>query len=117
MSDLKRLAVKYVRDLAKSSYKKGDYCEICGSKTDLEFHHYYSMTALLEKWILQKGYKEEDIISVREEFIAEHTTHIYEDTVTLCKTCHKKLHKIYGIKPNLGTGEKQKRWVERMSNK
>ena len=51
--NLKRDLVKYVRDKAKSQYKKTSSCHICGSNTDLDFHHYYGLTELLETWIKQ----------------------------------------------------------------
>ena len=49
--DLKRDLVKYVRDKAKSKYKKDPHCFICGETEDLEFHHFYGMTELLDTWL------------------------------------------------------------------
>ena len=49
--DLKRDLVKYVRDKAKSGYKKETQCFICGDTEKLEFHHFYGMTELLETWL------------------------------------------------------------------
>ncbi len=46
MPRLKRDVVKYVRDKAKSKYKKGSACEICGETEQLDFHHFYSLTPL-----------------------------------------------------------------------
>ena len=48
---LKRDLVKYVRDKAKSKYKKGTECFICGSQENLDFHHFYGLTELLETWL------------------------------------------------------------------
>ena len=45
---LKRDLVKYVRDKAKSQYKKDTECYICGSTENLDFHHFYGLTELLE---------------------------------------------------------------------
>ena len=42
--NLKRDLVKYVRDRAKSRYKKDVECYICGNKESLDYHHYYSLT-------------------------------------------------------------------------
>ena len=53
--ELKRDLVKYVRDKAKSQYKKTSSCYICGSNADLDFHHYYGLTELLETWIKQNN--------------------------------------------------------------
>jgi hypothetical protein len=116
MSDLKRDEIKYIRDLAKSSYKKDKECKICGSTENLQFHHFYSMTALWNKFKLKAKIKIEtvqDILDYREQFKSAHHKEIYEDTVTLCKFHHmERLHKIYGKSPSLATAEKQKRWVE-----
>ena len=112
MPTLKRDVVKYVRDGAKSKYKKDDKCYICSEIEELDFHHYYSMTPLLNAWLKKTGYDPKFIKSVRDEFIEEHHKEVYEDTVTLCHTHHLKLHSIYGKNPGLHTATKQMRWVE-----
>jgi len=48
----KRVAIKHVRDRAKSAYVKQDHCFICGSEDDLELHHTTSLTLLFDKWWL-----------------------------------------------------------------
>lgn len=121
MNDLKRDEIKYIRDLAKSSYKKEDKCYICGSVENLQFHHYYALTALWNKFkkrcrINIKSVQ--DILDYREQFRSSHYREIYEETVTLCKFHHMdRLHKIYGKSPSLATAEKQKRWVEIQKDK
>lgn len=121
MADLKRDEIKYIRDLAKSAYTKNTECEICDSTEELQFHHYYSMTLLWEKWKKKEKISidsVEHIMSIREDFKAYHVKEIYTDTVTLCKSCHMdKLHKIYGKVPPLATAEKQKRWVQKQKIK
>lgn len=116
MSDLKRDEIKYIRDLAKSSYKKDSECYICGTTENLQFHHFYSMTALWNKFKLKAKItikSVQDILDYREQFKATHHKEIYEETVTLCKYHHmERLHKIYGKSPSLATAEKQKKWVE-----
>lgn len=115
MSNLIRDPVKHVRDRAKSRYKKGSECRICGEQENLDFHHFYSMTELLNKWLRSKGLvikTDEDIIAVRDEYIAEHEHELFDATVTLCHTHHLKLHSIYGKNPSLATAKKQERWVE-----
>lgn len=116
MSDttLLRDPIKYVRDRAKSRYKKGSECEICGTKESLDFHHYYTMTPLFNKWCKAKGYTVkivDDILKIRDEFIQEEDDKIYNQTVTLCHEHHLKLHSVYGKDPSLATAEKQKNWV------
>jgi len=116
MSDLKRDPIKHIRDKAKSRYNKGTKCEICGSQENLDFHHYYSMTGLLEKWLKKTKYAsdtDEQILAYRDEFIAAHEYEIFEATVTLCSFHHRdSLHKIYGKSPGLGTSKKQQNWVK-----
>ena len=52
--NFKRDLVKYVRDKAKSKYKKSSDCYICGDCEQLDFHHYHGLTELLETWIKKK---------------------------------------------------------------
>ena len=69
---LKRDLVKYVRDKAKSKYKKQSSCYICESNIDLDFHHYYGLTELLETWLKKQKYiieNEQDILALRKSFI------------------------------------------------
>lgn len=121
MSELKRDEIKYIRDLSKSSYKKDDKCFICGATENLQFHHYYSLTALWNKF--KKNCKItinsiQDILDYREQFKSIHHKEIYEDTVTLCKFHHMdRLHKIYGKSPSLATAEKQRKWVKLQKEK
>ena len=116
MTDLKRDEIKYVRDLAKSTYKKGNECYICGATENLQFHHFYSMTKLLEAWKKKERIiitSVEDILQHRERFKEVHHDELYNQTVTLCKFHHMdKLHKVYGKVPCLKTAMKQKRWCE-----
>ena len=118
---LLRDEIKYIRDLSKSSYKKDSKCFICEATTELQFHHFYSMTQLWEKWKKNNDIEintVDDILCFRESFKAEFPREIYEETVTLCKGCHMgKLHKIYGKSPSLATAEKQKRWCQKMRDK
>ena len=119
--DLKRDEIKYVRDLAKSSYQKDKECYICGSGEELQFHHFYSMTLLWEKWKRKNKIvinTVEDVECARESFKADHCKEIYGETVTLCKFHHMdRLHKIYGKVPALGTAQKQKRWCDKQKVK
>lgn len=112
---LKRDPIKYVRDRAKAAYEKGTECRICGTTEELDFHHYYTLTPLFNKWCKTNKISivtEEDILAVRDRFIKEHHDELYNQTVTLCHTHHMHLHSIYGKDPILSTAPKQKRWVE-----
>ena len=118
--DLKRDLVKYVRDKAKAKYQKGTECFICGSNENLDFHHYYGLTELLDIWLRKNNIiisTAEEIIAVRDTFIEEHMTELYDEAVTLCHTHHLKLHSIYGKRPKLVTALKQKRWVGKQRDK
>lgn len=111
---LLRDPIKYVRDRAKSRYDKGSQCEICEATTSLDFHHYYTMTPLFNKWCKTKGYTVktvDDILKIRDEFIHEEEDKVYHQTVTLCHEHHLKLHSVYGKDPALSTADKQKNWV------
>jgi len=114
-ADNKRLAVKWVRDGIKRRYKKAEECALCGTTDELQFHHFYSVTLLFEKWLKENNLKvdtDDDVLAVRERFSEEHKKELFDETVTLCKHDHnERLHKIYGITPPLSTAEKQKRWI------
>lgn len=110
-----RIPVKWVRDRAKAAYDKKSTCYICGTTEDLELHHTHSVTLLLNKWSKLKGYDistDDGILAVRDEFIAEHKSEIYEAVYTLCNNHHVKLHSIYGKAPSLESAPKQSNWIE-----
>ena len=112
MIELKRDLVKYIRDRAKSGYKNGIECYICGEETNLDFHHFYSLSPLLNRWVKKQKKIPEEVLEFRDEFIQEHTAELYAHTVTLCHEHHLKLHSIYGKDPSLATAKKQENWVE-----
>lgn len=120
MAELKRDPIKYVRDKAKSGYAKDTKCYVCSSTTNLDFHHYYSLTPLFNKWL--KANKlvvkdEEHLLQIRDTFIDEHRPELYTYAITICNSLHEKLHSIYGKDPSLGTAKKQMRWIEKQKEK
>lgn len=120
MNKLKRIPIKYIRDRAKSRYKKDDSCFVCGSNKSLDFHHLYTVDVLVDNWFKKKKITindADDIIAVRDDFIAEHEYEMFEYAKTLCKSCHQKLHSIYGSRPALSTADKQFRWLEKQRQK
>lgn len=120
MVQKRRDSIKWCRDRAKAAYEKQPCCYICGAQEPLELHHYSSMTQMLDKWARERGYKldtDEAVIAIRDEFIKDHYTQIYDEVVTLCKPHHQKLHQIYGAKPPLATAKKQIAWVEKQKQK
>ena len=106
-----RDTVKFVRDRAKSRYVKGTECKICTETEGLDFHHHYSLTPLLKRWMIKNNKKSEDVLDWRDEFIGLHYEELYVHTSTLCHTHHLRLHAVYGKNPGLGTAKKQQRWV------
>jgi hypothetical protein len=119
-TDNKRIAVKHIRDKAKAAYEKKDCCYICGSTEDLELHHLHSITLLLNAWAHRKSYDistDEGVLEIRDEFIAEHRTELYDLVYTLCNRDHVKLHGVYGKAPSPASVEKQSRWLEIQKSK
>lgn len=115
-----RTAIKWVRDLAKSHYKKDTQCAICGVEHELEFHHYNTVSLVLKNYAEVHGLhleSKEEILAMREKFIKDNWYEMVEDAVTLCADHHKLLHKLYGKEPELHTASKQKSWVEKQRNK
>jgi len=120
MTELKRDFVKVVRDGAKSLYNKGNECEICGATEQLEFHHYKTLSILVNSWVAKNRLTIttlEEAQEERDKFIEEYQEELYDLTVTLCKDHHAALHKVYGKNPLLGTSKKQARWVKKQRDK
>jgi hypothetical protein len=112
----KRVAVKWIRDRAKSAYEKSDHCYICGGVADLELHHLASINYLLETWAKRLGHDittDAGVLAIRDQFIAEHNQQIYVDVFTLCNRHHVELHGVYGKSPLPHTVPLQQRWLER----
>ena len=118
MKQLKREPIKYIRDKAKAKYEKSTECYICGTDERLDFHHYYTLTPLLNEWLKEKQklrpehYTNEYIVIWRDEFIEEKWTELYKHAVTICHKHHLQLHSVYGRNPPITTAKKQMRWVE-----
>ena len=92
---MKRLPVKYIRDRAKKAYQKDSECYICGTDENLQLHHFAGVTDLFNIWCRRKNitiHTDDDILAVRDEFIADHQKELYEDVVTLCKQHNERLH-------------------------
>ena len=116
----KRIAVKWIRDRAKSAYEKQDHCYICNIQAELELHHTHSITTLVNTWAARKGYDistDDGILAVRDEFIDEHRSELYDQVYTLCNRHHVQLHGVYGKTPATGSEAKQVRWIELQRDK
>jgi len=118
--NLLRDVVKVFRDGIKVHYAKGLACEICGATESLQFHHFKTVSILIETWIRKQKIVEfrdlEHAQAVRQLFYDEYWDDMTINGATLCKTHHEKLHSVYGKNPSLGTAEKQQRWVEKQKN-
>lgn len=109
-----RIPLKWIRDGAKAKYPKKEYCAICGTTEMLELHHYTGLTNLLEQWQKREGiplYTDEQVLAIRDRFIAEHEYELYTAVAVLCEEHHRKLHGVFGKSPLLSTSKKQERWV------
>ena len=116
----KRQAIKWIRDKAKAAYEKMPSCYICNSTEDLELHHTHSLTNLFEQWARKNNIdtdSDEAVLEIRDDFIAQHNSQIYDDVFTLCNTHHKKLHAVYGKAPELTTAKKQSVWINKQKDK
>ena len=112
----KRVAVKWIRDRAKSAYQKQDRCFVCGTGVDLELHHLASINYLLETWAKRFGHDittDNGVLAIRDQFIEQHHQEIYVDVFTLCNRHHVELHGVYGKSPLPHTVALQQRWLER----
>ena len=115
-----RIPVKWIRDKAKAAYEKQSHCYVCNTASDLELHHLHSITILLNRWSDHKGYDistDDGILAVRDEFIAEHRTELYDLVYTLCNRHHVTLHGVFGKAPALGSESRQKNWIEKQKAK
>lgn len=113
-SKRKRVPTKHIRDGIKSKYNKGTECEICGATHELEYHHYHTVSCLLEKYAKENGIPistDEQVLAMRDGFYELFWHELVEDAVTLCNDHHKALHKVYSQQPPLSTADKQRRWV------
>lgn len=110
----KRVATKHIRDGIKSNYSKKECCEICGTKDDLELHHYHTVSLLLKNYAAENGIPistDDEVLAMRDDFYQVFWHELVEDTVTLCNTHHVRLHKIYTQEPTLASAPKQRNWV------
>jgi hypothetical protein len=116
----KRIPIKHIRDGAKARYPEKEFCAICDTEDNLELHHFTGLTNLLEKWQKETGVPldtDEQVLAIRDRFIAEHEYELYEAVVVLCEEHHRKLHLVYGKSPALTTAKKQEQWVLRQKDK
>jgi len=125
MNKLKRVPVKYIRDILKNKYEKNNHCYICKSTKELEFHHLYSVSELFNIWCLKNNIKEitsvEEINKHRRNFEKSFSHELSnENAFTLCKRHHERLHNIFGQRYTKDLTPKVKNWIniqrEKMEN-
>lgn len=112
---LKRLPVKYLRDMMKSKYKSKEPCYICGCEDNIELHHLYSLSELWNTWLRVNKITistEEDILVHRKQFELDNLTMLSNDNLySLCKPHHVKLHQLYGKTYSNYMGDKVRNWL------
>lgn len=116
----KRTAIALMRDGIKANYKKGSCCEICGCETELELHHYFTVSLLVKNFAKEFHLDfndEEVVLDNRTAFYEKYWHELVDDIVTLCAEHHKLLHKVYTKEPPLSTASKQKNWVIKQKQK
>lgn len=116
----KRVATKHIRDGIKSNYNKKTNCEVCDATESLELHHYVTVSILLKKYAKANNIDistDEAVLAMRDKFYKVYWHELVDDTVTLCATHHKLLHKVYGKEPPMSTAKKQARWVAKQHDK
>ena len=102
--ELKRDLIKYIRDKAKSKYQKTDNCYICRSDKNLDFHHFYSLTELLEEYMRKHKLEittEEQILQLREEFIEKHSKYGSDTPISLAYINNGCMPYSYALAKNL----------------
>ena len=117
MAELKREAVKMVRDFIKKDYKAKDCCYICGSIEKLELHHLFSLSQLFNTWIdrnkIRLNNTVEQLKELRVVFAQDNTEALGNDNLfTLCDKHHKQLHNLYGQKYSNHLVSKIRNWLE-----
>jgi hypothetical protein len=113
----KRTATRHIRDGIKSNYKKDTKCACCSVESDLELHHYTTVSILLKNYSKTHGVPidtDEQVLEMREQFYEDNWVDLVEYTVTLCSKHHSELHRIYGREPTLISAGKQEAWVKKI---
>lgn len=97
---------QYLRNELSSKwvkYIKKKECEFCKEKINLDLHHDISFVKILEETLNELGlkynkdlssYSETEIKLIRQLFLGKH--YDYNVGITLCESCHNKIHKEYG---------------------
>lgn len=101
MGELKRIPLKYIRDYIKRDYKLRDCCYICGSTTELELHHIYSLSDLFDGWCKKNKVGKistvEQVQKLRIKFKNDNQEVLSNKFLfTLCNFHHKRLHYLFG---------------------
>lgn len=90
--------VKFVRAKIKSYYPEKKECYVTGKTTDLEIHHLYCLSKLVEEFRkFRPDFSEENKEQLRDEFLAKYSF-IYDVNLmyVLTKEEHLLVHRIFG---------------------
>lgn len=120
-NSLKRVPVKYLRDMMKSKYKTKEPCFICGCSDNIELHHLYSLSELWNSWLEKNKITistESDILLYRKQFELDNLEMLSNDNLySLCKGHHARLHEIYGKTYSNYTVQKVRNWLLKQKDK
>lgn len=113
-----RLFVKMVRDKTRAHLSKDNKCYITGTTEDLEIHHLYTLSALVNDYLTKNDIivTADNKLDIREDFIREYSDKIQKQYV-LTKKMHRKLHIIFGLKYPNHIVPKVERWIELQRDK
>ena len=113
-----RLFVKMVRDGTRTHLKEADKCYITGETEELEVHHLYTLSALVNEYVQKHNIAitDENKVEVRAEFIAAHPNEIQSQYV-LAKRMHTKLHVIFGLNYPTHYVPKVLRWMDKQKER
>jgi len=113
---MNRVPVKYIRDYIKKDFDKKTYCEICGDTNNLELHHIYTLSELWDNWCDKHKISGLDVLEHRAQFVKDEQDKISKE-ITLCKTHHTTLHRIYGQQYSNHRASLVLKWIETQKEK
>jgi len=111
-----RLFVKQIRDKQRSTEKPKIECFVTRKKVNLELHHLYSLSDLVNTFLLTRKLTNSNRTELRDEFLKLNKEKVDEQYV-LTKEVHARLHNIFGGKYSQGVVPKVRIWLARQREK
>ena len=110
MSKTPRLFVKQIRDKQRSTEQQKISCFVTGRTDNLELHHLYSLSDLVNTFLLRNTLTSDNRSELRDKFLAEFRDKVDEQYV-LTKEVHARLHNLFGGKYSVGVVPKVRTWL------